>query len=53
MLSEFGDIIVDELPDELPPISKISHHTKFIPGVSFPNIAAYRMNPRENEEIRN
>ena len=52
MLSEFGDIIVDDLPNELPPIWKISHHMDFIPGVILPNKYAYRMTPQENEEIR-
>ena len=52
MLSEFGDIIVDDLPNELPPIRKISHHMDFIPGVSLPNKDSYRMTPQENEEIR-
>lgn len=52
MLSEFGDIIVDNLPNELPPIRKISHHMDFIPGMSLPNKAAYKMTPQENEEIR-
>ena len=39
MLSELGDIIVDDLPNELPTIMKISHHMDFIPGVSLPNKA--------------
>ena len=52
MLSEYGDIIVDDLPSELPPIRKISHHMDLIPGTSLPNKAASRMNPQENEEIR-
>lgn len=52
MLSGFGDIIIDDLPNELPPIRKISHHMDFIPGVSFPNKDNYRMTPQENEEIR-
>ena len=52
MLSEFGDIIVDDLPNELPPIKNISHHMYFIPGMSLPNKAAYKMTPQENEEIR-
>ena len=49
MLSEFGDIIVDDLRNELPPIRKISHHMDFIPGVSLPNKAAYRITSQENE----
>ena len=52
MMSEFGDIIVDDLRNELPPIRKISHHTDFILGVSLLNKDSYRMNPQENEEIR-
>ena len=52
MLSEFRDIIVDELPNELPPIRKISHHMDFNPGVNLPNKVTYRMTPQENEEIR-
>ena len=31
MLSEFGDIIVDNLCYELPPIRKINHHMDFVP----------------------
>ena len=51
-LSEVGDIIVDDLSNQLPPIRKISHHIDFIHGVSLPNKTAYRMTPQENEEIR-
>jgi len=52
MLSEFGDIIVYYLPNELTPITKISHHMDFIPGMSLPNKDSYKMTPQENEEIR-
>ena len=45
MLSEFGDIIVDDLPNELPPIRMISHHMDFILGMIFPNKASYKMTP--------
>ena len=51
VLSEFRDIIVDDSPNELPPITKISHHMDFIPRVSFPNKSSYRMTPQENEEV--
>ena len=52
MMRNFEDIIVDDLPSELPPVRKISHHMDFIPGMSFPNKVAYKMTPQENEEIR-
>ena len=41
-LDEYVDIIVDEFPNELPPVRSISHHIDLIPIASFPNKAAYR-----------
>ena len=52
MLDEYCDIIVDDLPDELPLVRNISHQIDFILGSNFPNKAAYRMTPKENKEIR-
>eukprot|EP00253_Pinus_taeda_P032216 PITA_32216 len=52
MLEEFTDIVVDDLPDKLPPKRSICHHIDFILGASLPNKAAYRMSPKDNEEIR-
>ena len=51
MLQEFSDIVVDDLPDKLPPKRSISHHIDFILGASLPKKVAYRMSPKENEEI--
>lgn len=51
MLEEFKDIVVDDLPDKLPSKRSISHHIDFIPGGSLPNKVAYRMSPKDNEEI--
>lgn len=45
VLNNFMDIIVDELPNELPPIISVSHHIDLIPGVSLPNKAASRLTP--------
>ena len=53
MLQDFGDIIVDDLLNELPPKRSISHCIDFILGASVPNKAAYQMSPKDNEEIRN
>ena len=44
---------MDDLPNELPPRRDISHQIDFILGASFPNKAAYRLTPQENEELRN
>eukprot|EP00253_Pinus_taeda_P013933 PITA_13933 len=52
LLQDFGDIVVDDLPDELPLRRGISHCIDFIPGASLPNKAAYRMSPKDHEEIR-
>eukprot|EP00253_Pinus_taeda_P003108 PITA_03108 len=52
LLEKFHDIAAEELPDKLPPKRSISHHIDFIPGVSLPNKAAYRMSPKDNEEVR-
>jgi len=52
MLFEFGDIVVDDLIDELPPKRDVNHQIDFIPGASLPNKAAYRLTPQENEEVR-
>jgi hypothetical protein len=52
LLGEFADIIVDELPHSLPPMRSVSHHIDLIPRASFPNKAAYRLMPQENEEVK-
>eukprot|EP00253_Pinus_taeda_P030391 PITA_30391 len=51
VLNSYMDIIVDELPNELPPVRSISHHIDLIPGASLPNKAAYRLTPQENAEV--
>jgi hypothetical protein len=52
LLENFVDIVVDELPHSFPPIRSISHHIDLIPEASLPNKAAYRLTPRENEEVK-
>ena len=52
MLSDYNDIIVDDLPNDLPPVRSINHRINLIPGATLPNKETYRMTPTENEEIR-
>ncbi len=51
LLNDFVDIIVDELPNALPPIKSISHHIDLIPGASLPKNVAYMLTPQENVEV--
>jgi hypothetical protein len=53
LLDNFANIVVDEIPNSLPPIISVSHHIELIPGASLPNKEAYRLTPRENEEVKN
>ncbi|XP_054817840.1 uncharacterized protein LOC129317553 [Prosopis cineraria] len=43
LLSEFSNVISDEIPPGLPPIRDIQHAIDFIPGAVIPNKPAYRM----------
>jgi hypothetical protein len=53
LLDNFADTVVDELSNSLPPIRSIIHHIDLIPGAILPNKSAYRLTPRENEEVKN
>jgi hypothetical protein len=53
LLEKFVDIVVDVLPHSLPPIRSKIHHIDLIPRASLPNKSAYRLTPRENEEVKN
>ena len=53
LLDNFVDIVVDELPNSLPPIRSIIHHIDLIPEEILPNKVVYRLTPRENEEVKN
>ena len=52
LLDEYADIIVDELPNTLPCVRSNSHHIDLILGASLPSMAAYKLTPQENEEIK-
>ncbi|PRQ55983.1 putative nucleotidyltransferase, Ribonuclease H [Rosa chinensis] len=52
MFDEFSDVVIEEIPAGLPPMRGIQHHIDFVPGAVIPNKAAYRMNPKEFEELQ-
>ena len=43
---------MNEFPNDLPPVRSIIHHIYLIPSTSLPNKKTYRLNPQENEEIK-
>nr|GEX11574.1 putative reverse transcriptase domain-containing protein [Tanacetum cinerariifolium] len=51
-LEKYVDGMPTELPLGLPPIRDIQHQIDIIPGSSLPNKPAYRMSPKEHEELQ-
>ena len=52
ILDEFADVFSDEIPHGLSLVRGIEHQLDLIPDASLPNRPAYKMNPRESEEIQ-
>nr|GEV65962.1 putative reverse transcriptase domain-containing protein [Tanacetum cinerariifolium] len=51
LLKEFVDVFPSEIPAGLPLVQEIQHCIDFLPGAVIPNKPAYRMNPKEYEEL--
>ncbi|GJW43911.1 reverse transcriptase domain-containing protein [Tanacetum coccineum] len=51
ILEEFKDVVPEELPPGLPPMREIQHCIDLVPGAVIPHKAAYRMNPKEHDEL--
>ncbi|GKA11185.1 putative CCCH-type zinc finger family protein, partial [Tanacetum coccineum] len=52
LIEKYVDVMPKELPSRLPPIRDIQHHIDLIPGSSLHNKPAYRMSPKEHEELQ-
>lgn len=52
VVEEFGDMFPVDLPLGLPSTRDIQHQIDLVPWSSLPNRPAYRMNPKEYEELQ-
>jgi len=52
MLKEFSNVMLEELPDELPPRRQVNHAIEVMLGVAPPAKAPYRMNHEELRELK-
>ena len=52
LLQAYSQVFPDEIPSGLPPKRTIQHHIDLIPGAILPNKPAYRMNPKDTQEIQ-
>ena len=48
LIGEYKEIVIEDIPDGLPPMRSISHCMNLIYRASFPNKAPYRLTPTKN-----
>ncbi len=52
LMTQFGDVFPNELPNDLPPMRDIQHCIDLVTGSSLPNKPAYRKTPLERDELQ-
>lgn len=52
LLHELDDLFQEEIPTGLPPMRDMQHCIDLMSGATLPNKPAYRMNPKEHEELQ-
>jgi hypothetical protein len=52
LLAEFSDLMPEDFPPGLPPMQDIQHQIDLILGSTLPNRPAYRLSPKETEELQ-
>ncbi|XP_028071101.1 uncharacterized protein LOC114273497 [Camellia sinensis] len=52
LLEEYSDVFPQELPPDLPLMRDIQHRIDLVPRSALPNKSAYRMSPKEKEELQ-
>ena len=51
IMAEFVDVVPEEIPYGFTPMRDIQHQIDLVPGFVLPNKLAYRMSPKEHEEL--
>ena len=52
LILEFVDVMLEKIPHGLPPMRDIQHQIDFIPSSILPKKQAYRLSPKEHEELK-
>jgi hypothetical protein len=51
--NKFLEVLTDELPDALPPCREVAHRIEVVLSLALPFKAFYRLNKKEQEELKN